>query len=45
MKCLAQKSVVMGFCDDDDDQIGVFYEVGVVSGLTWPTLMVWEKQL
>jgi hypothetical protein len=39
------KSTVVGFCGDVDDQIGVFDEVDVLSGLTWPTLMVWEKRL
>jgi hypothetical protein len=37
------KSAVVGFFGGDDDQIGVFDEVDMLSGLTWPTLMVWEK--
>jgi hypothetical protein len=32
------RSSVVGFCGDVD-------EVDVLSGLMWPTLMVWGKQL
>jgi hypothetical protein len=34
---------VVRFCCYGDAQIGVFDEVDVLSGLTWPTSMVWEK--